>query len=135
MVPETPERDVQAARAEDRSGRHPVLAGRKLADLAGRSVTDAEAARIGSIVHRALGMTYGATVAALTRAGMPPLVAGVATEVAAFVVVDEGVMCAFFTPPPWAYPLESHLRGLVGHLAYGAVAGTLLAGARRLGVV
>jgi len=116
-------------------GGTPVLAGRRLADLAGRSVTDAEAARIGSVVHRALGMTYGATVAALARAGASPFVAGVATGVAAFVVVDEAVMSAYFTPPPWAYPLESHLRGLVGHLAYGAVAGTLIAGARRLGAV
>ncbi len=38
----------------------------------------------------------------------------------------------FFTPPPQAYPVESHLRGAVGHLAFGATLGALLAVARRL---
>jgi hypothetical protein len=116
-------------------GGAPVLVGKKLARLVGREVTDEQAAKIGSIVHRSLGMTYGMAAAALARKGVAPLAAGIATGAAAFVVVDEAFLSAFFTPPPRAYPIESHLRGAVGHLAYGAAAGAMLSAARRLGAV
>lgn len=73
------------------------------------------------------------TAAALVRAG--PLRAGIWTGAVAFVLVDEGVVSAVFTSPPWAYPVESHLRGVIGHLAYGAAAGAMLAVARGLGAM
>ena len=111
----------------------PVLAGKKLVSLVGRDVSDQQAAKIGSVVYWALGMSYGMAAAVLARAGVPPLVAGIATGAMALVVVDEGVMSAFFTPPPLAYPLDSHVRELVGHLGYGAVAGTMLSAVRGLG--
>ena len=63
---------------------------------------------------------------------MPPLAAGVASGMAGFLLVDEAANSLFFTPPPQAYPVESHLRGAVGHLAFGATLGVLLAVARRL---
>jgi hypothetical protein len=116
-------------------GGAPVLVSKKLAGLVGREASNENAAKIGLVVHRALGMTYGATAAVLSRAAAPPLVAGVATGTAAFVVVDEAFLSAVFTPPPWAYPIESHVRGAVGHVAYGIVAGSMLAAARRLGAV
>ena len=116
-------------------GGAPVLAGRKLAGWMGREITDEEAARIGFVVHRSLGVAYGITAAAFARAGARPLRAGIATGAAAFVLVDEGVVGTLFTPPPWAYPIESHLRGAIGHLAYGVAAGTMLASAHRLGVL
>src|ERR671921_2787149 len=40
-------------------GGAPVLAGRKLAGWMGREITDEEAARIGFVVHRSLGVAYG----------------------------------------------------------------------------
>ena len=110
----------------------PVLAGKKLVSLVGRDVSDQQAAKIGSVVYWALGMSYGMAAAVLARAGVPPLVAGIATGAMAL-VVDGGVMSAFFTPPPLAYPLDSHVRELVGHLGYGAVAGTMLSAVRGLG--
>jgi hypothetical protein len=113
-------------------GDAPVLAGKKLASLVGRDVSDQQAAKIGSVVYWALGMSYGMAAAVLARAGVPPLVAGIATGAMAL-VVDGGVMSAFFTPPPLAYPLDSHVRELVGHLGYGAVAGTMLSAVRGLG--
>lgn len=113
-------------------GDAPVLAGKKLASLVGRDVSDQQAAKIGSVVYWALGMSYGTAAAVLARAGVPPLVAGIATGAMAL-VVDGGVMSAFFTPPPLAYPLDSHVRELVGHLGYGAVAGTMLSAVRGLG--
>jgi hypothetical protein len=51
---------------------------------------------------------------------------------AGFLLVDEAANSLFFTPPPQAYPVESHLRGVVGHLVFGATLGALLALARRL---
>jgi hypothetical protein len=115
-------------------GGAPVLVGKKLAGLVGRGVSDENAAKIGTMVHRALGMTYGVTAAALSTTGVPPLVGGIATGTAAFVVVDEAFLSAVFTPP-WAYPIESHVRGVVGHLAYGTVTGAMLTAVRRLGAV
>lgn len=113
-------------------GDAPVLAGKKLASLVGRDVSDHQAAKIGSVVHWALGMSYETAAAVLARAGVPPLVAGIATGAMAL-VVDGGVMSAFFTPPPLAYPLDSHVREFVGHLGYGAVTGTMLSAVRGLG--
>jgi hypothetical protein len=132
------ERQSQASRRREEEvapGGAPVLVGKKLAGVGGREVTDEQAARIGSFVHRSLGMIYGMAAAALARTSVPPLRAGVATGAAAFVVVDEGVLSVFFTPPAWAYPLESHLRGVVGHLAYGTAAGMMLSAASWLGAV
>ena len=59
-------------------GGAPVLAGRKLAGWVGRKVTDEEAGRIGFVVHRSLGVTYGVAAAALVRSGMGPARAGMA---------------------------------------------------------
>ena len=50
-----------------------VLAGRVLAGVVGRAVTDEEAGRIGLIVHRSLGVSYGIAAAALVRRGIGPL--------------------------------------------------------------
>ena len=83
-------------------------------------------------MHRSLGQGYGVAAAALAGAGVPPLAAGVASGMAGFLLVDEAANSLFFTPPPQAYPVESHLRGAVGHLAFGATLGVLLAVARRL---
>jgi hypothetical protein len=82
-----------------------------------------------------LGVTYATVATALTRAGVPPMRAGIATGATAFVLVDEGFMSAFVTPPPWAYHVESHIRGVVGHLALGGAVGAMLAVARRLGAL
>ena len=50
------------------------MAGRKVARLVGCDVSDQQAAKIGSVVHRALGMSYGMAGAALARAGVWPQV-------------------------------------------------------------
>ena len=112
-----------------------VLAGRWLAGMLGRDVTDEEAEGIGWVIHRVLGVTYATVAAALTRAGVSPMRAGIATGATAFVLVDEGFMSTFVTPPPWAYLPESHVRGVVGHLAFGGAVGAMLAAAHRLGAL
>ncbi len=51
---------------------------------------------------------------------MPPVVAGLLTGLGLWAVFDEGLVPALgFSAPNGAYPLSTHLRGFVGHLAYG----------------
>jgi hypothetical protein len=110
----------------------PLAAARKLAGLIGAEPTDDQAGQLALAMHRGLGQLYGVVAAALAYRGMAPLTAGVASGVGGFLVVDELANSLFFTPPPQAYPAESHLRGVVGHLTFGAVTGVLLAVARGL---
>ena len=110
----------------------PLASARKLAGLIGAEPTDDQAGQLAAAMHRSLGQLYGVAAAVLTRRGVPPLQAGLASGVAGFLLVDELANSLFFTPPPQAYPVQSHLRGLVGHLTFGATTGVLLALARRL---
>lgn len=41
--------------------------------------------------------------------------------VSLYAIVDEGLNPVIGSSAPQAYPLSTHLRGLVGHLVYGAV--------------
>ena len=113
----------------------PVASARKLAGLIGAEPTDEQAGTIATTLHQGLGQLYGVAAAALTRRGVPPVRAGLASGAAGFLLVDELANSLFFTPPPQADPVESHLRGLVGHLTFGATTGALLALARRLGLL
>jgi hypothetical protein len=104
-----------------------VKAAEKLADLRGTQVDKQEAEQIGQRVHMGLGLSGGPVAGFLAARGMNPLRAGVITGLGMWVLVDEGANAVFgLTPPPPAYPREAHLRGLVGHLTYGAVLGALL---------
>ena len=113
----------------------PLASARKLAGLIGAEPTDEQAGTIAATLHQGLGQLYGVVAAALTRRGVPPVRAGLASGAAGFLLVDELANSLFFTPPPQAYPVESHLRGVVGHLTFGATTGVLLALARRLGLL
>jgi hypothetical protein len=113
----------------------PMAAARKVAGLVGAEPTDDQAGRLAAAMHQSLGQLYGVVAAALTRGGVPPVRAGLASGVAGFLLVDELANSLFFTPPPQAYPVESHLRGAVGHLTFGAATGLLLALARRAGLL
>ena len=110
----------------------PMASARKLAGLIGAEPTEDQTGQLAAAMHRSLGQLYGVAAAALTRRGVPPVAAGVATGLGGFLLVDELANGLFFTPPPQAYPVESHLRGLVGHLTFGAATGVLLSVARRL---
>jgi hypothetical protein len=110
----------------------PVASARKLAALVGAEPTDDQTGELAVYLHRSLGQLYGVAAAVLTRRGVSPVGAGLAAGMGGFLLVDELANGLFFTPPPQAYPRESHLRGLVGHLTFGAATGTLLAVARRL---
>src|SRR5512132_2339388 len=110
----------------------PMASARKLAGLIGAEPTDDQAGTLAATLHQSLGQLYGVVAAALAGNGVPPVTAGLASGAAGFLLVDELANSLFFTPPPQAYPVESHLRGLVGHLTFGAATGVLLALTRRL---
>ena len=104
--------------------------------LVGSTPDDEQAVKLGVAIHRwGLGITYGVLAARMVASGSPPLRAGLATGAAAFVVVDEITNALVFTPPPGEYPTESHLRGVVGQLAFGASAGLLLGILRGAGLI
>ena len=113
----------------------PLASARKLAGLIGAEPTDDQAGTIAAALHQGLSQLYGVVAAALTRRGVPPVRAGLATGAAGLLLVDELANGLFFTPPPQAYPVESHLHGAVGHLTFGAATGLLLALARRAGLL
>ncbi len=96
--------------------------GKQLGEAAGRELDDEAAGRVGLAVHRTFGTLYGVAAAALVGRGVAPLRAGLVVGAAAWAVIDEGTALPQFTD----YPVESHLRGVVGHGSYGLVAGLLL---------
>jgi hypothetical protein len=110
----------------------PVATARKLTGLLGIEPTEDQTGTIALATHQSLGQLYGVVAAALTRRGVSPMAAGVASGMGGFLLVDELANSLFFTPPPQAYPVESHLRGVVGHLTLGVTTGALLTVARRL---
>ena len=96
--------------------------GRQVGAAVGRDLGDAAAERVGFAIHRSAGVAYGILTAALVERGRSPWTAGFGVAGAAFVVVDEGSALPQLT----AYPLASHLRGVVGHATLGATTGALL---------
>lgn len=99
-----------------------VQIGKQLGAAVGHDLDDEQAGRVGLAVHRTLGVSYGIAASALVRKGARPLTAGLVVGALAFVLVDEGTTISQLTD----YPLESHLRGVVGHGAFGLAAGILL---------
>lgn len=105
-----------------------VKAAEKLAEAGGRRIEEEEAQRIGQGLHVGLGVGGGVVAGFLVARGLNPFAAGVLSGLGIWLVVDEGANAAFgLTPPIPDFPRETHLRGLIGHLAYGAALGGLLA--------
>ena len=73
-------------------------------------------------MHRTFGTLYGMGAAALVNRGIRPMTAGLAMGAAAWVIIDEGTALPTFSD----YPVESHLRGIVGHATVGGMIGLLL---------
>jgi hypothetical protein len=97
------------------------VAAKKTAALAGRDLTDEQAAKAGMALHYALAMGWVPLyMFARRRLGMTPFGAGAASGLSMSLIVDEIANPLLgFTPPPQRYPLVSHLRGFAGHLVYG----------------
>jgi hypothetical protein len=122
------ERENESARRmEDgaRQGRTAYeTAAEKAARLLGRELTNEERHRLGAAVHWALGIAAGVAYAAFGRR-IPAFrrAGGGAFGTTFWAAVDEGLVSLLgLTPPPKAFPWETHARGLAGHLAYGIAA-------------
>lgn len=100
---------------------------RKAVAAAGRELNEEQAERAGMILHTVFGAGGGPATALLVRMGMSPMRAGLTTGMAMFVFVDEGFnTVAGLTPPPGQWPMATHVRALINHLAFGAAVGVLL---------
>ncbi len=71
--------------------------------------------------HYGLAVSWAPTYALLRRrTSLGPLTAGLASGAAMSLIVDEGLTPALgLSAPNSAYPLATHLRGLVAHLVFG----------------
>lgn len=122
------ERESPGARkTEDRAraGRTAYeTAAERIAALLGTNLEGEQRKRVGLIIHWALGIAAGVAYATYGRKN-PTLRrgAGSAFGTAFWGAVDEGLVSLLgLTPPPKAFPIETHIRGLAGHLAFGVTA-------------
>ncbi len=98
------------------------LAARKAVTLLGLHPSDEIIKKVGTpIFHYGLGASWGPLYLLLRRqAHLNPLLAGLGTSLAPFLIVDECLTPMLgLSAPDRAYPPATHLRGLVSHLAFG----------------
>jgi xanthosine utilization system XapX-like protein len=98
------------------------IAARKTTRLLGLNLSDQHVTRLGTtLFHYGLGMSWGPVYALVRRrTDLSPVVAGLGTGAAMSLIVDEGLTPLLgFSAPNHAYPLVTHVRGVVAHLAFG----------------
>jgi hypothetical protein len=113
----------QARRQEDavRPGEPAQLAAQKLSRLLGLSLNEQQVQTLATTIHLATGLSWGPVYAFLRRfANLDPITAGLATGASMSLILDQGLTPLLgLSAPNRAYPLVTHLRGFVAHLAYG----------------
>jgi hypothetical protein len=104
------------------------VAAQKGARIVGLELSDEQRKKYGSGVHWALGIGMGALYGVLrSRVPNADLAHGLAFGTTFFLAVDEvGNTALGLTPGPSQFPWQAHARGLAGHLAYGAVADSVV---------
>jgi len=107
-----------------------VNGGREVARMLGIDADEQRIEQLGIGAHRGMAMAYGAIGGMLVGFGMRPMRAGLIIGALAFVLVDEALNAVQLEPSPTDFPVEAHLRGVVGHVTYGAVLGAGLTLAR-----
>jgi xanthosine utilization system XapX-like protein len=98
------------------------IAARKTTELLGLKLSDQDIQKLGTtLFHYGLGMSWGPIYMLVRRrTDLNPAVAGLGTGAAMSLIVDEVLTPLFgFSAPNRAYPLVTHLRGVVAHLAFG----------------
>jgi hypothetical protein len=98
------------------------VAAEKTAAGLGYALDERQRDLAGTAVHYGLGAAWGPVYGLLRRHGrMQPFGAGVLTGATLSIIVDEGLSPALgFSAPNRSYPVLTHLRGVLNHLAYGA---------------
>lgn len=98
------------------------IAARKTKQVIGVRLSEQQLQRIAtSLFHFGLGMSWGPVYAELRRrTTLSAFVAGLGTGAAMSLIIDEGLTPLLgFSASNRAYPLVTHVRGVVAHLAFG----------------
>jgi uncharacterized membrane protein YagU involved in acid resistance len=116
-----PEADKEREKAVSPGSPYKIGA-QKAADLVGVKLDEKQLDQAASVVPYTVGIAGGLLYVFLRRVlRMSPLLAALLSGMALFVVVDEGLTPTLgLSAPNLEYPLSTHLRGFLGHLAYGA---------------
>ncbi len=120
---EKPEKKKQEEEIRHESP-YDTMARRITEDLLKVKLADEDRAILGQLLHWGYGAGWGALYG-LVRRRVPLLraAAGVPFRILFFLVGDEALNTFLkLTPPPQAYPVDAHVRGLVAHIVYTAVA-------------
>ena len=127
-----------AARAREdavRPGPPYRVAAEKLTGVFGLELTEQQLNRLSLAFHYGLAIQWAPLYPLLRRrTALGPASAGLVTGAAMSLIADELMTPALgFSAPNRAYPLSTHLRGLIAHLVFGlGVAATTEAGWRLL---
>jgi hypothetical protein len=110
------------------------IAAEKTLRLLGIEPAERTRERLGLAFHYGLAIGWAPTYPLLRRrTRLGPLAAGLASGAAMWLVADEGMTPALgFSAPNRAYPLSTHARALVAHLAFGLAIGAVTEAAWRL---
>jgi uncharacterized membrane protein YagU involved in acid resistance len=116
-----PEADKQREKAVSPGSPYKIGA-QKAADRLGVTLTEEQLNSAASAMPYTVGVAGGLLYVALRRVlHLSPVLAGLISGMALFVIVDEGLTPRLgLSAPDRAYPVSTHLRGFIGHLAYGA---------------
>lgn len=119
-------RREKEAQVEGRAAPQAMVA--KAARLAGREPSEEQIYRAGQALHYMMGIVPGAVYGALGER-VPAIRAGrgMLYGLALFLTADEGMLPLIgVASRPTKYPLETHWRGLVGHVVVGAMTDAVL---------
>lgn len=116
-----PEADREREKAVSPGSPYKIGA-QKAADLVGVKLDEKQLDQAASVMPYTVGIAGGLLYVFLRRVlRMSPLLAALLSGMVLFVVVDEGLTPTLgWSAPNLEYPLSTHLRGFLGHLAYGA---------------
>lgn len=116
-----PEADREREKAVSPGSPYKIGA-QKAADLVGVKLDEKQLDQAASVMPYTVGIAGGLLYVFLRRVlRMSPLLAALLSGMVLFVVVDEGLTPTLgLSAPNLEYPLSTHLRGFLGHLAYGA---------------
>jgi uncharacterized membrane protein YagU involved in acid resistance len=116
-----PESDKEREKAVSPGSPYKIGA-KRAADFVGVTLDEKQLDRAASAMPYTVGIAGGLLYVVLRRVlKMSPLTAALVSGMALFVVVDEGLTPTLgLSAPNLEYPLSTHLRGFLGHLAYGA---------------
>ncbi len=115
--------DARQQEDEVRPGEPPIVAARKTTQWLGLELSEEQVQNIGMYLfhYGLIGMGWGPMYTFLRRwTDLGPIQAGLLVGAVQSLLVDEGMTPLLgFSAPNREYPLVTHLRGFVAHLAYG----------------